>query len=358
MSEVIKIGQVSILEDGAEQGKQYTAVRKITYAKELKTIGISCEERFIPELDKILYFVLYSLQNESELAYGKFENSLVFLNSAQSGSYFVYRQEMEDPEDEIEAMNAVEFHFSGHAQLQIELSADEIKSEFGQENITKYFVMGGLVLLLAGAVIYLFFGGEAEPINVAPPPPPPPLELTTPQKAWINSLLSKDIILQLKDKTIELKNDPFANIHKRISNFNLKESAAQTGGAGEYPEVSMEGEITYEYDFPAKGTTKLGLRQFVQVEKITATKKITGAENFNDKESSSACVKEVLSMVGDLSVEERTGESTKVSFAKMAPTAFIEPFIRLSTVCPVYIESISVADGAFSGTLMLYGGEK
>lgn len=357
MNKVKKLGEIFIFEIDTENEKasSYSIVKKIRFAGETKQVGVVIDDESMTSIvDDIIYSVLYAAKEEGKRAYYQVGESLFMMDSSVANAYLVYRQVLENPDDEMEVITAVDSHFGGHGQLHIEMTPAEIRSAYGRnQNIIKY----GLIGIAALAIIVLIvkqFSSEP-PVVINPPPPPPPLILNDQQIVVLKDIISKHMVQKIFDDAKLIASDPFLSKHKKIKSFVLGQMDPGVGESGQYPPMIGKGEIVYEFDFPAKGTVNSGSDLFVLksdlVEQATVPDIVPGT-----KEITQECIQAIhtISNIKDITVGSRQDAEIIYEFKEVKPALFLSNYLNAADLCPVYIKTMNGTDDRYSGTLVLY----
>ncbi|MDD5211418.1 MAG: hypothetical protein PHV62_03320 [Sulfuricurvum sp.] len=356
MNKAIKLGEVVILdaETNFEKGS-YSIVKNIRFGGEAKNLGLIVSDAAMSDIaEDIIYAVLYTANEEQLRAYYRQDNFLYLLDSSQSfNSYFVYRQMLEDPDDELSLISAIDAHFGGHGHLHIEMTPAELRSTYGRnQNIAKFAILG--VVILAFLVLVIPELTKEEP-KVVQAPPPPPLVLDDNQVILLKDALSIKLAKKVFADAEAISADPFLSKHKKIKSFVVGQMDQGTGESGQYPPMIGKGEIVYEYDFPANGSENSGNDLYVQnisldetihVEDLTPSQKKLSQECFNAVHS--------ITEVKNISVGSRNDNEIVYDFKDIKPSEFLRKYIFAADICPVYIRSLNGTDSAYSGTLVLY----
>lgn len=356
MNKARKLGEVFILDPDLETEKNsYSISKKIRFGGETKQLGIVISDDGMSEIaDDIIYAVLYTANEEQLRAYYRVDNALYLLDSSNSfSSYFIYRQILEDPKNEMDLISAIDAHFGGHGHLHIEMSPAELRSTYGRnQNIIKFAILGTLIVATLAVIIPALT--EEKP-KVVQAPPQPPLTLSENQILLLKDSISRKLAEKIYNDANMIASDIFLSKHKKIKSFVLGQIDQGTGESGQYPPMIGKGEIVYEYDFPANGSENAGNDLYVQNISLNETVKIDTLHP-SQKILNQECLDAInsLSDIKNVSVSARSDSEIVYDFKDIKPADFLRRYISASDICPVYIKSFNGSDNVYSGTLVLY----
>lgn len=356
MNKAIKLGEVVLLDPEIDFEKGlYPIVKKIRFGGETKQLGLIVGDEAMSSIaEDIIYAVLYTANEEQLRAYYRQDDFLYLLDSSQSfNAYFVYRQLLEDPDDELSLISAIDAHFGGHGHLHIEMTPAELRSTYGRnQNIAKFAILGVVVLAFLALVIPELT--KEEP-TVVPAQPPPPLVLDESQIILLKDALSKKLADKILADAKMISADPSLAKHKKIKSFVVGQMDQGTGESGQYPPMIAKGEIVYEYDFPANGSENSGNDLYVQNVSIDETMHVEDLAPIG-KKLSQECFSAIhtITEVKNISVGSRNDNEIVYDFKDIKPADFLRKYIFAADICPVYIRSLNGVDDAYSGTLVLY----
>lgn len=358
MADTNQIGEISIAENG-KSGNIKGAAKRFVFAgsQQVATLRPTTDGAF-QDLDLCVYPVAYTLSNGDQFSYFKYLDAIYFISTTSTSSCLVYKRILDDPEDEIEVINAIEDQFGGHVHNAITMSPEEIKNKYGKEGNLKLYVLIGLITVL-GIASYFAFSGEEPPVEPSKPVEQPPLVLSPKHEAFLKEQASMAFLEEIAKKGLEISSDPFLMKHSRIKSFVL--SSVQRGGdtPGEYPPVLATGELHVEHDIAFEGSKKSGDGIYMSDSTLTGKAEARDySSQETTKDMSLECVKMMYEIDKSLFVESRTNNTIIFGFENVHPNHLLKTYTKIQRECPIYLDKLTGSDDKYTGSIALYSKEK